>query len=484
MSGASKFLKKREYKDHIINILESTLNEAVQRNDIYSIKLNQIDTYKNISSLKGHEIIDLIFLAFDVYIDLLSQNQKDRNRWVSSYSHPTLHILQTLLTHNMKRNAPYTENDLADLIFFANEALNRNIVWIPQNSILGIIEKKYKNLSIPKQILFHLDECKRLAEINSHTFSDYKKLHKRVQKLLDHNDGSIVIADHNWSKLMINDLNDMPPIQNNLWKDVLKHALTATSPKPSQKWLTAMTSLVIKIEPESYAYYLGRWFKSITEEKLENIHSEKDFPLNDQTNSTLIKGLIWSTLINPQEEMNRHIVNLGLYCYKKIPDWGAISKGTGNICIYILGELPNLQSVNALNEMLKKIKYPSAKAMIEKSLNTIAKQSGQTRNDLDELSVPNFGFSSDGVLKQKIGDVIAIIKIQETTKISLHWEKSNGSAQKSPPANIETEFSEEIKNLKKQINEIRTALETQKWRLEKLFYRPESWLFCDWNNFT
>lgn len=480
MPDTASFLKKREYDDHIVNIIENTINEATLHHDIYSMKLSQIESYKDISALKDHDVINLIFLTFDVYVELLSQTPKDKNGWVRDYKQPALYILQCLLTHNMKRNLPYTEDDLAHLLFFSNEALSRNIVWIPQNGILGVIEKKYRDTAIPTQILFHLNECKRLSEINSHTYGDYKKLEKRIQKLLDHNNGATIIADHNWSTLIIDDLNKMPTEENAHWQAVLKHALTAASSKPSQKWLSNMKPLINKIKFESYAYYLGRWFNAITEEKLDNIRSDKDFPLGNPANSAIIKGLLWSALINPREDINRHITNLGLYCYKKIPEWGAVSPGTGNVCIYVLGELPSLQSVNALNEMLKKIKYPSARAMVEKSLNASAKNSGLTREDLDELSVPDFDISPDGILEQQIGETVAVIKIQDTTKVDLLWKKADGHIQKSPPANIQSEFDEEIKALKKQIKEIRTTLETQKWRLERLFHRLEPWLFYDW----
>lgn len=470
----------RQYDDRVVTIVENTINEVTEKHSVYDFKLSDVEAYQPTSKLDKNDVIDLIYLSFDIYVDLLSKQEKASNGWNVNYSQSALFVLQTILTQNIKKKLPYSDEDLSHFLFFSNEALGRNIVWIPQNSILSVIEKKYKDQPIHQELLIHIKECIRISEINSHSYGEYKKLEKRAQKLLNRDTGIVLVETHLWSKQMMMDIHAMSAHENLSWKKILHHALTATSSKPSKKWLDEMKTLIRELECEQYKHYLERWLSSITEEKVDKISTENDLPLNDETNRTVIKGLLWSSLVNPHEDINRQITSLGLYCYKKVPGWGAISPKIANVCLYVLGELPGMQGVNSLNEMLKKIKYPSAKKMIEKSLESAAKRNDLSRDDLDELSVARFNLSSEGTQSIAIGDTTALFTV-DNASVDLKWCKEDGTTQKSVPAHIKSEYSAETKSIGKELKDIRSALDTQKWRLERLFLRKKPWLFFDWH---
>ncbi len=203
------FPVQRKYDDQIVSLVENTINEVVEKHCVYDFKLSDVESYQSISELDKKDLIDVIYLSFDIYVDLLSKQKPDSNGWVANYNQSALYVLQTIMTQNIKKKLPYTDDDLAHFLFFANEALGRNIVWIPQNSILGVLEKMYKDQPIPQKLLVHIEECIRISEINSHSYSEYKTLKKRAQKLINRDKGIVLVEDHNWSKQIMADMQNM-----------------------------------------------------------------------------------------------------------------------------------------------------------------------------------------------------------------------------------------------------------------------------------
>jgi hypothetical protein len=94
-----------------------------------------------------------------------------------------------------------------------------------------------------------------------------------------------------------------------------------------------------------------------------------------------------------------------------------------------------MEAVAQLSRMRVKVKYAVALELIEKALNAAAERSGLSRDDLEDLAVPNYGLDADGKRSDKVGACSAdLILISGTNEVEIRWKNADGKQLKSPPA--------------------------------------------------
>jgi len=99
--------------------------------------------------------------------------------------------------------------------------------------------------------------------------------------------------------------------------------------------------------------------------------------------------------------------------------------------------------------------------------------------ELEALSVPDYGLQDIGCYKQTIGDFTAILQLELEGVCSLVWETKD-KKQKTVPASVKRDFPAELKSLKSKQKDLKAALSAVKSRLEGLYLGRNSFAFDDW----
>lgn len=392
----------------------------------------------------------------------------------SSVDYCAVSALQQLAVQLLRRNLPYKDAELAALLKHANNNWETFSWYRPHNALLGVLERHYPDQVLPEAINTEVRRAINKVEGMMYSTAEDRKFIERARHVIGEGERATLKADFNWSKTIIQEIAALPAADKAHWESLLAHAQTAEASKPSRKWLQTAQQLLDQIGAGSYAENLSRWLALIQQEKSD------DLPLRHDLNATIVRGLIWAAALLEPELVAREIKLLAAYCFRKVKDVGAVSAKVGNACLYVLGQLPGTDSVSMLSELLLKIKYPSARRMVEKALDAAAERNNMSREDLMEISVPDYDLNGDGLLQRTFDDVTAIVRIEAEQKVELVWQKPDGKFQKTIPANIKDACPEDIKALKKTVKDIRATLQSQSARIEKCFLKPTAWTYQQW----
>ena len=133
-----------------------------------------------------------------------------------------------------------------------------------------------------------------------------------------------------------------------------------------------------------------------------------------------------------------------------------------------------------LTRLHEAVKFPSKKKLIDKSLDRAAELSGQTREDLEESTVPTYGLDAEGCLKQTFEDFTAECYVTGREGPRLLWRKADGSLQKSVPAEVKHKHAAQLKALKRTIQAIEKMRSAQRERIERLLHYDREWGIERW----
>ncbi|HTL30791.1 MAG TPA: DUF4132 domain-containing protein, partial [Tepidisphaeraceae bacterium] len=293
-----------------------------------------------------------------------------------------------------------------------------------------------------------------------------------------------------WSDSAIADLAVMSPEQRAKWMQLFVHATDSEGSKPTKKWLTAARTLIEAVGPQAFVQRLTTWFPLIAHSRTQR-KPEPNSPYSPDANllieephQDLLKGLAWCAATITGDalvaKVSRALGDGGEASFKKVPNLGARSVKIGNACVYALGVLPGDEPVAQLSRLATKVKQPSARKMVAKTLSQVAQKTGVTVDDLAEMALPDFGLDIEGRRRETFGNFTATIHVQGDD-VACEWSDASGKARKSIPAEMKRDHADELKALKRLIKEIQTLAGAQRIRVEKLFAQDRTWSFEDWH---
>ncbi|HZT43887.1 MAG TPA: DUF4132 domain-containing protein [Chthonomonadaceae bacterium] len=202
--------------------------------------------------------------------------------------------------------------------------------------------------------------------------------------------------------------------------------------------------------------------------------------LGSDRNISLLKGLAWLCADRAEPEIARALAKLVEGSLKKFPGLGPWAVRAANGAIWALTEIDCAEAVGQLGRLKTKITFRTALNQIEKGLETAAQRAGVTKADLEDMSVPTFGFDSEGVRREAFGDCAAVATIAPAGDILVEWFGANGKAVKSVPAEVKKDHAAEWKAFKADIDAAGKMLTAQKARFDS-FYLPERvWTLQSW----
>ena len=198
--------------------------------------------------------------------------------------------------------------------------------------------------------------------------------------------------------------------------------------------------------------------------------------------SSYQKGVVWCLAEQNNREAALAIADFRIACLAKSNCWGRFAK-LGFACAQALGAMNCSEAVAQLTRLRAKVKYTVARRLIEKSLRQSAERSGLTVNELEDISVGNYGLDDQGHAEIEIGDAKATIHLGEEGRAGVTWHNADGKLVKAAPPHVRKAFPKEVRSvasLTKELEQVYLAQRTAwnprfccraacRWRIGKNF---------------
>jgi len=309
---------------------------------------------------------------------------------------------------------------------------------------------------------------------------------RRLTRLIEDGANFFLASGEAWSDAANADLTRLEPDRAKRWAALLKHAMGATSTRPSAKWIGEGGKLVASIGPGDVKQALLRWFplvnRGLTLRRLGqhdgDTRSGGDVMIEE--NATILRGLLWlaPTLPDP-DDLTRTITSVAISAYKKVPGIGPRAVKVGNAAVYALSEIPSTAAVGQLALLKVRIKFGSAQKEIEKAFGKAAEALGLPRDQIEEMGVPSYGLEDVGHRSETFGEHRAEVVVSGSDA-ELRWFDGKGKNLKSVPARVKAEHKDDLKEIQQSLKDIQAMLPAQRDRLDAMFLLQKSWPIADW----
>ena len=289
-----------------------------------------------------------------------------------------------------------------------------------------------------------------------------------------------------WSDAVNVDLTALPAAQSQAWAALFKHAMTATSSRPSAKWLATGGKLVEAIGKDEAQDALLRWFplvsrgRSVTKLSQYQGDARGGADVMNDENANALRGLLWLTqTLKTSQPLTRAITAVALSAYKKVPGVGPRAVKVGNAAVYALSEMKSADAVGQLAMLKVRVKFGTAQKEIEKAFNTAAEALGLPRDQIEEMGVPSYGMEEVGRRVETLGDCRAEISVNGSDA-EIQWFDAKGKPVKSVPAKVKQDHKDDLKEIQQAVKDIQAMLPAQRDRLDGMFLLQKSWPFEGW----
>ena len=372
-----------------------------------------------------------------------------------------------------------TDDALSDFLFlYCQVTLHfENFSPLPINPVVGVVRKHAEKRGLSPQLIQAIREAHgALNEKTPNIESNALLL------VLGDSAPPLLKAGESFSNLALNDYDAATPSEQKALRALWNFLGTATTSKPSQKWLKTAGELIDNFGRDAWRAALPKYLNAFASHNESPVENNLDF----------LRGLMWSASLFQEIEI-AHLLGRCVVAANKTAvilihyQYGIISEilqdnrprcpKVGGAAIWALSQWSDFTGVTQLSSLRRKIKNRTTLASIETALQTLAKRLDVSGEDLEELAVPDFGLQN-GVVSRDFG--AATVKIELAGgKAVWHWQ-SDGKAVKAVPASVKRDFAEELKELKTQIGELEKTFAAQKERLDSLLRTQKTWDFSTW----
>lgn len=339
--------------------------------------------------------------------------------------------------------------------------------WPPQ-PLLNYLLRLSGELQSSHEVRRALEKLRDgLLKLRAHT--EQKKQLQAIAKILE-GVPAYEAAQGPWLEMVFKEIEALP--ESEVWRRVMDHCATSRT-SASKAWKNDSTKLIATFGRERFRETALRWLaQGVTPgEARRQLHSGE---------AELLQGFAWMLRECEDLEAASCLAKLAEECFRKIPMVGAVSHKVGNACVNVLAEMPGLNAVGQLSRLRARVKYKTAKRLVEKALNQAAQRAGITRNDLEDIAVPTFDLQLPGILRREAGAYLSELAVVGSAQLAISWKSGNGKISKSAPAEVKRSHPEVLKTLKQTAKDAEQMLRAQRSRLEKLFLTQHSVAFEDW----
>ena len=394
-----------------------------------------------------------------------------------SYDSGWLHRRE-LVTNLVRRKLPWTKQDVELMFALAYaSADDSNVSWMLLEQLgppVSAADRYARDNSVePLRAL--LDEALRAVNRLERPGweTEVTRLRTRLRKLLDEAGGSaldlsLVQAD-DWGKAVRARLQGRERAGA-----LLAHLLRATSARPSGKWSEQAAALLDGNEDvvELLVEEATRSEIRLVREYEYEGHRFAEYHWLTDSNANLVRGALWTLpLFRPPwaQEMLERMLARALKHSTKV----------ANACVYALGELATPAAVALLSTVHSSVKDRGFQKQVQRALDAAATALEVSPTQLLERVVPTHGLESNGRREIRVGDWTAVLQV-EPSRIATRWRGPIGDEQKTAPAAVKD--APALPDVKAAAKELRSALSTERARLESLLAYDLRWDFADWRS--
>jgi hypothetical protein len=297
-----------------------------------------------------------------------------------------------------------------------------------------------------------------------------------------------LVPGESWTDALNAEIGRLPQATRERWIALMRHLLTATAARPSDRWLKMAGNLLDAIGYGEVAAALLRWLPLVpqgrTIRRLGSFYGDtrSTADVMHEENATCLRGMLWlAPTLGRADELSRTVTQVALSAYKKVPGVGPRAVKVGNAAVYALSEMASPQAVGQLAMLKVRVKFGTAQKEIEKAFNTAAVALGLPRDQIEEMGVPSYGMEEVGRRRETFagGEFVAELRVTGRD-VTLTWLRDEGKPQKSVPAKVKSEHKEELKELQGAVKDIAAMLPAQSERIDAMFLLQKSWPRAVW----
>ncbi len=362
-----------------------------------------------------------------------------------------------LLSALLRRKLAFSDAQLADLIRSACQ-------WPwggPAGSILGHVER----LGPGDETLEALAALKAAPYVAEDSY-EARKTRERIDKLLAGPQPSKPFQPCGaWSREL---LESASGVERTLLERLLMLGEEMSGAAPSRKWREQAAAIVAEVD--------SRRFREIALAALERGPNPGEQAPVTPEEGDLQKGLIWALVAYSDREVCAALARFAELGLKKIPQLGPVAQKSANACIKTLAAMPGTDAVAQLSRLAIRVKYATTRRILEQAIDEAAKCNGWTREQLAEVTVPDYNLSPEGVFAQRLGEYAAEFDIRSTTP---RFADREGKRIKSLPQEVRREHAGEPKASRARAKEMEEML-VRAMRLERLLSSERRMPLAHW----
>ena len=371
-----------------------------------------------------------------------------------------------------------------DVFVFLNWLINSRNFYL--NNI-GVFAKHLKTfLKTNSRTELLTEKIIELADVVSQNHQkDVRKKAEFLRELVGIvNEKPSIVPGEAWADTAISEILPQTDHEKSVWIQLLDECQKVGGSAPSAKWLKSANELIEKIGVESFKSHILKWFPLVDKPRTQQIETWSEWSPNpnlmiNDINADILRGLVWLCGEFDDAEMARSLCTLAISAYKKVPKIGPRCVRLGNACVYALGKMET-QGVAQLALLKIKVKFGTAQKGIEKALNAAAEKAGISAEELGEMSMPTYGLTEVGVLREQFGDFTAELTITGTNAAEIRWTNADGKPQKSVPKFVKENHAKDLKKLNQAFKDIKKMLPAQRDRIENLYLEQKFRDFKTW----
>jgi hypothetical protein len=478
-----------ELIDRLVGEARPTVSEA---NYFQQIDVHPFPAWQEIDQLDRFAQADLVLEVLRQITDDLAQEALRRLAQQIKSPHAFFgdirrrRVLVSLLSTLLRRTLPFDRERILALAEGAGR-LQGHFWQVPAAPVLGAFEGYVGEGRIDDGLRKALGPFAEAIR-GMPDYADRRKLLQRLEGLFGgskaEKERSLPYSGEAWTDYLLARFQAVPPEAARSWRELLRHFRTATTAKPSAKWLRTAEEIVERIGAAD--------FRPIASGVLSRIGQPRSRP--DQTDSRaaeeptligdadadLLRGLVWTAGQVADPELVAMLGQAADLCFKKIEGIGPRNTKIGNACLQALSHAPDPAAVAQISRLKTRVRHASARKQVEQAIGGAARRQGMTAEELEERGVPDFGLQEVGIRRQTLGDFTAEILVNGPGDVDLRWLRADGSPQKSVPAALRVEQAHEVKALQKSVKEIDAILAGQRDRLERFYMTSRDWDLPAW----
>lgn len=448
-----------------------------------------LDAAAAIFELPPDARLEALRLSLDFPNDFAAGGFSDRfGNAVRAYGFGDFHlpdIARRLSARLLDGDLPLTGDDLADLVRTALRDHDRE----PLRRVLGAVERHLGGTPATGALKKALERV--LVEVKGGKSSPAARIRRRVADALGMPapDPAALSPVDAWTHALLAHLEATPGLDDAA-KPLLAFATTATSARPSRKWLKAAGELIEGLGVERHRALVGTALEAagtkapgpvrVPSSYVRSGFTDGDAALVAEEFADMLRGLAWSAAAGDAAALVPALGDAAERCFKKLPEHGPLSPKIGNACLAALGEIGTPEAIGRLSRLKTRVKHASSRAQVHKTLAKAAEKLGMSAAELEEIGVPTLGLTGIGVRVATVGDLEAEIRLRPATTPELTWQRGNGKRQKTIPAEVKRDHPEALAELKRTVAELKKLVPAQAARIERDLAAPRTLPYATW----